>query len=113
MLEDHPGVPIEKEPPCKLNHTDWISKAGAGGGFYRIWLPNPAMDAELNGKGRKATFVAYRRTAFRRGGFPGYELHSALEFEHWRKKRHVQAEYEGLPIRFDLLKQLADGLLAI
>jgi len=112
-LEDRPGVPIESEPPRHLIVPDWIMKAGVSGGNYEILLPNSAMDAPLERDPRNQTFVGYLRTSFRWGGFPGFELYSAPEFEYWRKKWHVQAEYEGVSVPHGLLKQLAFGLLPI
>jgi hypothetical protein len=51
-----------------------LNKAGLEGGKpYRIWLPNPCVDVELENAWRQTTFVGYLRRAFEWGGFPGWE----------------------------------------
>ena len=42
---------------------------------YSLTLPEPAADAPLKGEPRNTTFVGYLRSAFRWGGFPGWEAH--------------------------------------
>lgn len=113
VLEDRPGVPIESTPPHQLVEADWYTKAGVSGGQYVILLPNPAVDAPLGGGPRGSTFVGYLRTAFRWGGFPGYELHSSPAFAAWRERYLIKAEYPGIPVPTQLLRELADGLLPI
>jgi hypothetical protein len=50
------------------------SKAGLQGGKQcKIWLPEPSVDVELRNLWRPMTFVAYLRSAFEWGGFPGWE----------------------------------------
>ena len=43
----------------------------SGGSPYCIEIPNPAVDAPLDGDEDYGTFVEYLRTCFRWGGFPG------------------------------------------
>ncbi len=111
-LEDTSGVPIEPGPIQLLNVPDLVTKAGASGSAYTLRLPNHGMDTLLDHEPRGKTFVEYLRISFRWGGFPGFELHSAPEFEEWRRKHRVRAEYPGIPVPFDLLHQLSAGLLA-
>ena len=40
---------------------------------YSVIVPEPAADALLKGEPRNASFVGYLRSAFRWGGFPGWE----------------------------------------
>ena len=50
------------------------SKAGLQGGKQcKVWLPDPSADVELRNLWRPITFVAYLRSAFEWGGFPGWE----------------------------------------
>lgn len=50
------------------------SKAGLQGGKQcNIFLPEPSADVELRNLWRPMTFVAYLRSAFEWGGFPGWE----------------------------------------
>ena len=43
----------------------------SGGSPYCITFPDPAVDARLQGEEDYGTFIAYLRTCFRWGGFPG------------------------------------------
>jgi hypothetical protein len=70
------------------------SKAGLQGGKQcKIWLPDPSADVELRNLWRPITFVAYLRSAFEWGGFPGWER-------------------DPSPPR-DLIARLTEGLLPI
>ena len=46
----------------------------SGGGPYQIEFPNPSIDAPLEGDDDYGHFVAYLRTCFRWGGFPGLRM---------------------------------------
>jgi hypothetical protein len=51
-----------------------LNKAGLEGGKpYKISLPSPCADVELENAWRQTTFVGYLRSAFEWGGFPGWE----------------------------------------
>lgn len=113
ILEDQPGVPIADTLPHHLIEADWCTKAGASGTVYVISLPSLASDAPLEDEPRRTTFVDYLRTSFKWGGFPGFELHTAPRFEEWRRQRLLKPSYPGVPVPFDLLQHLADGLLPI
>jgi hypothetical protein len=54
---------IAPDPTHKTNHS--------GGEPYCISFPDPAADAPLSGEEDYGTFIAYLRTCFRWGGFPG------------------------------------------
>ncbi len=45
----------------------------SGGGPYSIKVPQPTMDAFLEGEWHQTTFVNYLRICFRWGGLPGLE----------------------------------------
>jgi hypothetical protein len=57
------SVIITPDPIHKTNQS--------GGEPYYIPFPDPAVDAPLRGEADYGTFVAYLRTCFRWGGFPG------------------------------------------
>jgi hypothetical protein len=56
-------VIIAPDAVHKTNHS--------GGQPYTIAIPNPAIDAALEGDEEYGTFIQYLRTCFRWGGFPG------------------------------------------
>jgi hypothetical protein len=57
-------VMIAPDSTHKTNHS--------GGSPYCIDIPNPAVDAPLDGDEDYGTFIEYLRTCFRWGGFPGF-----------------------------------------
>jgi hypothetical protein len=55
-----------------------LNKIGLEGGMpYRVWLPEPSVDGELESPWGQTTFVGYLRKAFEWGGFPGWERDSS------------------------------------
>ena len=87
----------------------WHTKANVSGSVYFMRLPNGAAD----GQPHQTTFVDYLRTAFKWGGFAGFDLHTAPEFEAWRKEWHVLSVYPEFPIPYETLHALSNGLQSI
>jgi hypothetical protein len=57
---------------------------------YTMALPDAGADAALDGEPHQTSFVGYLRTAFRWGGFPGWERHDK------RPEKELQFLAEGL-----------------
>ncbi|MBL8117682.1 MAG: hypothetical protein JNJ78_09160 [Anaerolineae bacterium] len=92
---------------------DWHTKANVSGLVYFMRLPNGAVDGQFEYEPHQTTFVDYLRTAFMWGGFPGFDLHTAPEFEVWRKKWQVLSVYPEFPIPYETLQALSSGLQSI
>ena len=101
------------ETPNWLCLPDWYHKAGVSGGTYDFTLPSRRVDTKLKNEPHDTTLVDYLRIAFKWGGFPGYHLHTADEFDVWREKQLIRSTYEDVPIPYAELKSLTEGLLGI
>jgi hypothetical protein len=71
------GLVDESEPFAIPIAPDYYHKANVSGGpFYRLDVPNAAIDGILENEWHQTTFVEYLRVCFRAGGFPGIERQS-------------------------------------
>lgn len=92
---------------------DWHTKANVSGSVYFIRLPNAAIDAPLEAEPHQTSFVDYLRIAFKWGGFSGFDLHMASEFEAWRQKWGVLSAYPEVPVPYESIRRLSQGLQVI
>jgi hypothetical protein len=74
------GMIDERESFAIPIAPDYYHKANVSGGpFYRMSVPNAAIDGMVEEEWHQTTFVQYLRICFQAGGFPGIErLHTPL-----------------------------------
>lgn len=110
-LSDDEGSPEVLK--SRLYIPDWFTKASVSGSDYYIQLSHAVADTPLEYEPHQTTFVDYLRTAFRWGGFPGFDLHTSPKFESWRQKWRILPVYAEMPVPYKTLQFLSTGLHAI
>src|SRR6185312_11003421 len=60
-------------PEWALAPDEYFKLGQPGGGYYTMLVPNAVADARVDYEWHRTSFVAYLRTCFRWGGFPGLE----------------------------------------
>lgn len=68
--------------PLSISPDEFRKAQVSSGSSYKVMVPNPAADAQVENEWHETTFVNYLRACFKWGGFPGFSRYSQSLLPH-------------------------------